>query len=118
MSIRKLFSRDRVSTPAGQGAIAGVAEVLYVGLIAIFMTSTQLLFSAPDAFSVIFGIVSFLLLLVISVSVSAFLVFGWPIHYFLEKKYREATYAFMSTIGTMFVLFAVIFVAVAIISLM
>lgn len=114
----KLFFKDRVSTPAGQGAIAGVAEAFYIALVAVFMASTQILFATPNASNVVFGIISFLILFVISVAISGFLVFGWPIHYFLEKKYREAVFAFAGTIATMFIIFALLFVAVALISLM
>jgi hypothetical protein len=113
----KLFSRDRVSGPVGQGTLAGVAEALYIALVAVFMASTQVLFATPTVFSAIFGIVAFLLLFVMSVAISGFLVFGWPAYYFLEKKYREAMFAFAGTVGTMFVIFAGIFIAVAIASL-
>lgn len=113
----KLLSRDRVSGPVGQGALAGVAEALYIALVAVFMASTQMLFTAPDVFSAIFGVVAFLSLFVISVAVSGILVFGWPAYYFFEKKYREAMFAFAGTIGIMFVLSAGIFIAVVIASL-
>jgi len=110
------FKRDRFSTPAGQGLVAGIMEVCYIALVAIFMVGTQTFFATPRPWTAVFGIVAFLALLVLSVAVSGVIVFIWPVRYFLDKRYKESLTAFISTAATMFVIFAVIFIGLALFS--
>lgn len=105
------LNRDRFTTPVGQGVITGVMEVCYIALVAIFMVGTESFFSntAPSPWLNVFGIVCLLSLLVLSVGISGVLVFGWPTHYVMEKKYDNALSAFIATVATMFVIFGLIF---------
>lgn len=105
------FNRDRISGPVGQGVITGIMEVCYIALVAIFMVGTQSFFNsaAPSPWLNVFGIVCLLSLLVLSVGISGVLVFGWPIHFVMEKKYDQALSSFIATIATMFVIFGLIF---------
>lgn len=109
------FKRDHWSAPVGQGVVAGLMEVCYIALVAIFMIGTQTFLSTVDPWAAVFGIIAFLSLLVLSVAVTGVIIFGWPLRYFLEKKYSEALAAFVGTVGAMFVIFAVVFIALALI---
>lgn len=109
------FRRDHWSTPVGQGVVAGIMEVCYIALVAIFMIGTQTFLVTVDPWAAVFGIIAFLSLLVLSVAVSGVIVFGWPVRYFLEKKYVEALASFVGVAGSMFVIFAVIFISLAIV---
>ena len=106
-----LFNRDRTSTPVSEGVVTGIMEVCYIALVALFMVGTQSFFanSGPSNWLNVFGIVCLLSLLVLSVGISGLLVFGWPAHYFMEKKYEEALASFLATAVSMFVIFALIF---------
>jgi magnesium-transporting ATPase (P-type) len=115
--LKAIFNRDRLSTPVGQGVVAGIMQVAYIVLVAVFMIATESLFSTPKALIMIFGIVAFLCLLVLSVAVTGVIVFIWPAYYFSERKYKESLYSFMATVGTIFVIFAVIFIFSALTSL-
>ncbi|MFA6526604.1 MAG: hypothetical protein WCT26_04310 [Candidatus Buchananbacteria bacterium] len=114
----KLFNRDKESAPVGQGVVTGIMEVCYIALVAIFMVGTQsfLRDTAPSAWLNIFGIISMLSLLVLSVGISGLLVFGWPVHYVMERKYEEALSSFLATIASMFVIFAIIFLGASLVS--
>ena len=104
------FKRDHFSTPAGQGALAGLTEICYIALVAIFMVGTESLFAAANPWLAVFGIIAVLALLVMSVAVSGVLLLGWPLYYFFERKYKEGLYALSGSIAAMFIVFAVIFV--------
>ncbi len=113
--LKKFFHRDRLSTPVAQGVVAGITEVAYITLVAIFIAGTDSIFSSPSPWGLVFGIISILSLLVMSVAISGVLVFGWPIRYFWENKYQEALFSFLATMAAMFIIFATIFL-IAIIS--
>ncbi|MFA5020855.1 MAG: hypothetical protein WC517_02220 [Patescibacteria group bacterium] len=106
-----LFNRDRTSKPVSEGVITGIMEVCYIALVALFMVGTQSFFadSGPSTWLNVFGIVCLLSLLVLSVGISGLLVFGWPAHYVMEKKYEEALASFLATVVSMFVIFALVF---------
>ena len=114
MSLKKLFHRDRLSTPVGQGVVAGITEAAYIVLVAVFIAGTETVFSSPASWNIVFGMVSLLVLLVMSVAISGALIFGWPARYFMEKKYKESLASFLAAIATMFVVFAVIFLVAAV----
>jgi len=108
-----LFNRDRISGPVGQGVVAGLMELAYIALVAVFMVGTQALVANQTAsWMAVFGILVFLSLFVVSAAVSGVLTLGYPLYYFLEHKYKEALYAFLGTVATMFVIFAIIFLIV------
>lgn len=114
----KMFKIDKTTTPVGEGVVTGIMEVCYIALVAIFMVGTQSFFNDndPSPWLNVFGIVCMLSLLVLSVGISGLMVFGWPLHYFMERKYEEALAAFFSTVSTMFVIFAIIFIGATIVS--
>lgn len=114
--LKAFFSRDRLSTPVGQGVVAGIMEVAYIVLVAVFMVATESLFATARPTIIIFGIIALLSLLVLSVAVSGVLMFVWPVHYFVEKKYKESLYAFLATAVTMFVIFAIVFLGAVMVS--
>jgi len=107
-----MFKRDKVS-PIGDGILAGVLEVGFAFILSIFLVGSQTFLQTPHPWLVVFGIVAFLCLIVISAAISAVLVLGWPFYYFLEKKYREALQALAATLITMFVFFAIMFLLVS-----
>lgn len=111
MKKMSIFNSDHLSMPVGQGVVAGLMEVCYIALVAIFMVGTGSFFNnaAPSPWLNVFGIVCMLSLLVLSVGISGVLVFGWSAHYLMEKKYNEALTVFISTVATMFVIFGLIF---------
>jgi len=115
--LKSLFSKDNISTPVGKGVVAGITEIAYITLVAIFMVATETLFATSQPWVMIFGIIAFLSLLILSIAISAVVVFVWPLQYFLEGKYKEARYCFLSVAGTIFVIFTIIFL-VAIISML
>lgn len=106
----KIFKRDKLSVPVSQGVIAGIMEVAYIMLVAVFVVATDNLFASPRSGVMIFGIVCVLSLLVLSVAVSGVLVFSWPAYYFMERKYKEAVNCFIATAASIFVIFAIIFI--------
>jgi len=110
------FKRDHWSAPVGQGVVAGLMEVCYIALVAIFMIGTQTFLVTVDPWAAVFGIIAFLSLLVLSVAVSGVIIFGWPARYFLEKKFSEALASFIGVVGAMFVIFAIIFIGLAIVA--
>ncbi len=112
----KFFHKDAFSTPAGQGAAAGLTEICYIALVAIFIAGTESLFATTSAWVAVFGIIAVLSLLVMSVAISGVLLLGWPAYYFLERKYKEGLYALSGSIAAMFVIFAAIFISAALLS--
>ncbi len=115
----RLFNHDKESAPVGQGVLAGLMEVCYIALVAIFMVGSQSFLSnkTDTPWVTVFGIICLLSLLVLSVGVSGLLVFGWPAHYFMERKYNEAIASIGATVATMFVIFAIIFIGASLVSL-
>lgn len=113
----KIFNRDRVSVPVSQGVVAGIMEVAYITLVAVFIVATDNLFASPRSGVMIFGIICVLSLLVLSVAVSGTLIFGWPVYYFMEKKYKEAINSFIASAVSIFVIFAIIFILASLVSL-
>ena len=111
MSIKKIFHRDRLSEPVGQGVVAGITQSAYIALVAIFIAASETAFAAPTSWSVVLGIIAFLSLFCISAAVSAVVVFGRPFYYFSQQKYREALSVFLATIVTIFVVFAILFLS-------
>lgn len=113
------FRRDKESGPVSQGVVTGIMEVCYIALVAIFMVGTGGFFNGNELspWMNVFGIICMLSLLVLSVGISGLLVFGWPLHYFMERKYEEAVSAFFATIIAMFVIFAIIFIGASLTSL-
>ncbi len=89
------------------GILAGLFEAIFVFLVGGYFLVAEILFP-PESKSLILGIVSVLILLVVGVGLSAVLVFGLPAYFFLGKKYRAALIAFFSTVGVLLVIFTAI----------
>ena len=86
------------------GISAGLIEIIFVILVAFFFIAAESLL--PDkSGSMILGIASMLILLVISAAVAGALIFGWPLYLALQKKYREAVLVFCCTLATLLAFF-------------
>lgn len=71
------------------GAIAGLLQVVYIVLVAVFMLLAQSLFpTGPNG--AIVGIVSFLIVFVFSAMVSGVIMLGLPFYFASQNKYQEA----------------------------
>jgi len=107
-------SKVRLGEVFSRGAVAGLAEAAYVISVVMFMLFTNVLFSVKSPLN-IYAPVVMLILLVLSVAVSAGLVFGYPLYYALNKQYQEAVYAFGGTVLALGLVFLLVF-AVAILT--
>lgn len=97
----------------GKGIIAGIIQTAYIILVAMFVLSAGAIFPANSPF-VIMGMVAFVILLVISVAVSAVVVFGVPLYLFFQKKYKESLNFLATTLVTL-LLFFIIFISLSLI---
>ncbi|MDO8668961.1 MAG: hypothetical protein Q7K65_01570 [Candidatus Buchananbacteria bacterium] len=71
------------------GALAGILEVVYIVLVAVFMLLAQSFF--PDnSNSIIIGITSFLIVFVFSALVSGLIMLGLPLYFAIQNKFKEA----------------------------
>ena len=100
-------SHVRLGEVFSRGAVAGLAEAAYVILVVMFMLSTNVFFSVRSSL-IIYGPVAMLILFVLSVAVSAALVFGCPFYYALNKQYQEAVQAFLGTVLALGLVFLLI----------
>jgi len=89
------------------GIVAAFLQVVYIAFVALFFMIADTAFP-DDSWLVVVGVVAFLILLVLSVAVSALLLFGYPIYYALQKKYSEALAILLVTFGTLLTIFAVL----------
>ena len=94
-------------------ALNAISTTLYIALVA------SLLFYAPHIFSKDTGNtvlipIYFLLLFVLSASVTGSLVLGRPILWYLDGKKKEAVSLFVSTIGFLFLIMLAVFSVIAI----
>lgn len=87
--------------------MCGIGEALYIAFVALFISVGGQVFAEESA-GKIFGFASILILLVIGVAVSALLIFGYPLYYFLQKKYREAVMFAVTALGTLSLILALI----------
>ncbi|MFA5048852.1 MAG: hypothetical protein WC516_07555 [Patescibacteria group bacterium] len=108
------FKKDQRKELVTQGIVAGLVEVAYIVLVALFFLFTQIILPANSGGLVIFGMIALLILLVFSVALSGAIVFGHSLHYLWQKKYQEAMTVFFATMLTMLASFLVV-VAIAVI---
>lgn len=80
---------------------------VYVAIIALIMQNGEKIFGKMQN---IFGPVSFLLLFVLSATITSSLVLGRPILMYLENRKAEALKLFFYTIGWLFVITAAILI--------
>ena len=88
------------------GIGGGVAEIIYILLIALLFSNLEKLLPTPPA---MFGFFFFLLLFVFSAAVSGFLVLGYPIYLALQKRFHEAIMTLVATLLSLFLGFIIIF---------
>ncbi|MFA6422405.1 MAG: hypothetical protein WCV92_03340 [Candidatus Buchananbacteria bacterium] len=88
-----------------KGIVAGLIQAAFIILVCLFVLSAGAIFPANSPF-VILGLVALLILLVISVAVSAVIIFAIPAYLFFQKKYKEA----LSYIGSALIVLLLIFV--------
>ena len=92
------------------GLLSALGEGVYVFLVALFMfNSTKIAGNEPG----IVGIVSVLLIFVISAALSGAIVLGKPILLYLEGKKSEAIKLFGMTIGWMLVLLVILLIVMS-----
>jgi hypothetical protein len=97
------------------GVAAGVAEAIYIGLVAFAMRGLNTLFSGPDTTeNFVPNFLIFLLFFVLSALISAALVFGRPLFLLLDKKVREAVATLVATILTLLVIFLAVVILILI----
>lgn len=88
------------------GFIFAAGMLLYVGLVALFMTTVVPIFDGiPQATGVLF----MLLLLCFSAAVAGTLIFGRPIYLLLDKQLKQAVIQLLLILGWLVVFFVVIF---------
>jgi len=80
-----------------QSAIHATGAAVYIGAVASFITFMGNV-SAMNKFPVL-GVMSFLLLFVISAAVMGILIFGLPIMRFIENKKKESIALLFLTVG-------------------
>ncbi len=93
-----------------KGIIAGLIEAAYIIIISLFVLSAGAIFPANSPLMAL-GLVAFVILLVISVSITGIIIFGVPVYFLLNKKYQQALTFLGSSLLTLlvvFLLFAVI----------
>ena len=78
------------------GVLAGIFQVIYITLVALFIILAQSLFP-DDSSGVIVGIVSFLIVFVFSAMTSGVIMLGLPFYFATQQKYREAIIVLAST---------------------
>lgn len=109
-----IFHRQNLAKETWRfGVAAGVAEAIYIALVAFTMRGLNQLFSGPDtAENFVPTFLLFLLFFVLSALISAALVFGRPMFLLLEKKVREAVATLVATILTLLVIFLVMMILI------
>lgn len=104
-----LFSKKKVSQSElfKLGAIAGLLQVVYIILVAVFMILAQSIF--PDnSDAVIIGIVSFLIVFVFSAMVSGAILLGLPLYFAMQKQYKDALTVLASSAFSMIAILIII----------
>jgi len=89
------------------GIGSGLAEIIYIILVAFLFTNLEKFLPLPPVF---WGFFFFLLLFVFSAAISGFLTLTYPLYLALQKKYYEALMTFVITLLTIFTGFIIIIV--------
>jgi hypothetical protein len=94
---------------AQKAVIAGFIEAAYIFCVAGFFLASSIIFGGQQQGpGIIISVMSFLILFVISASVSGLLMLGYPIYYALQKQFKEALICLVSSIGSLVVVFIVL----------
>lgn len=96
-----------------QSFLLALGEGIYISLVALLMSIVGKLFGSKPDPSIIAPI-AFLLLFVISASISGALILGKPSMLFLDGKKKEALQLFGSTIAWLVLFLIVAFIIVAV----
>jgi len=91
------------------GILGGIAELVYILVIALVMTN---LTNFGSNFPPYLGIILVLTIFVFSAAISGFFVLGYPAFLGLQKKYREAIFTLMVTLATILVVLIAIFLII------
>ena len=95
-----------------QAFVLALGEVVYISLVALLMFGVQKFFgSKPDP--AIIAPIAFLLLLVISASISGALILGKPVMLYLDGRKKEAVQLFALIVGWLAIFLIVAFTIVA-----
>ncbi|MFZ2804369.1 MAG: hypothetical protein WA001_04030 [Patescibacteria group bacterium] len=95
-------------------ALNALGTAAYIAVVATFFANAHFLGNKAEGTVLI--PMAMLLLLVVSASVTGSLVLGRPVLWYLDGKKKEAVTLLIATIGCLFVLMVVAFVAVAVYS--
>lgn len=96
-----------------QAFLLALGEGIYISLVALLLFSVEKLFgSKPDP--VIIAPIAFLLLFVISASISGALILGKPLMLYLDGKKKEALQLFGFTLAWLLLFLIVAFIIVAV----
>lgn len=106
-----IFKKDNKKELWQWGLLSGLAEAVYIALIAsLFMGLNHL---APMRAGFIWPILFFLTLFVFSAVVSGLLVLGRPIFLALHQKYKEALLTLAISLGVLLLMLIVIILLAA-----
>lgn len=95
-----------------QSFLFALGETVYISLVALFMFNIEKWFgSKPDP--VIIAPIAFLLLFVISASISGALILGKPVMLYLDGKKKDALQLFGYTLAWLAVFLIVAFIIIA-----
>jgi len=94
------------------GIAGGLAEICYCLLIALLLPWLTNNLQMPD--SATLGFFFFLIILVFSVAVSGFFVFGYPAYLALQKSFRDAILTLLITFSTLLAGFVLLFIIIVI----
>lgn len=85
-----------------------IGVAVYIFLVSLVIQNGEKIFGKMDSS---WGPIVFLLLFILSAAITGFLVVGRPILFYIDGKKAEAVSLFLYTIGFLFVITAVVFVA-------
>ncbi len=101
-----IFKKDNKKEIWQWGLLGGLAEGIYIALIALLFTSLNRL--APMTVGVIWPFLFFLTLFVLSVAVSGLLVLGRPIFLALKNEYQKALLTLGVSLGVLVLMLIIV----------
>jgi len=85
------------------GAVAGITQGIFIGLVAFLMNSIQSLGQEPLG-GFITSFLFFLLFFVLCAVISVTFVFGRPLYLIMDKNFKEAILTLLTTILTLIII--------------
>jgi len=89
------------------GILGGILEAVYCALIALLFFGFGRVFQGTPDNQVLAPLIM-LLILVISVAISGFLVFGYPAYLVYQRQFKEGIYTALLSLATLFIIFSLI----------